>query len=226
MDRLKRFEYCGEGLFPYIEKVLNLLHPEKKEAFLSDEFVQVISSDKPERGFQITFHGSVKSIVYINICHIKKQCVVENGHTEEDCFIYGIAHEMAHHFAWKGERWLLEKEANDWLKKWGNFDELIKKMNHREPIDEKEGYILGYNRANTQDKDWLWEAFFAYLVLWDKKELYRKQVDEIIDRLKSKVKSYLDEEDCNTHYLEGLAFGIMKRVREILAGKTSGKGGD
>lgn len=219
MDRLKRFEYCGDGLFPYIEKVLNLLCPEKKEAFLSDESVQVICSDKLEKGFQLKFRKPVESIIYINTCQIKKQCVDKDGHTEEDCLIYGIAHEMGHHFAGKGESWLLEKEANDWLKKWGNFDELINKMKHTDPINEEEGYVCGYSCANEQDKEGLWKAFSPYLKLWDKKDLYAKEENEIIDQLTIKVKSFRafdeDEEDCDVNYLKGFAFGIMKRVREI-----------
>ena len=222
MDRLKRFEHCGDDLFPFIEKVLNLLHPQKKEAFLSDESIQVICSDKQERGFQLSFSRPVRSIIYINTCQIKKECVDRDAHTEEDCFIYGIAHEMGHHFAEKGESRLLEKEANDWLKKWGNFDELIKKINHSDPINEEEGYTCGYRWANGQAKEGLWETFFPYLKLWDK-DLSTKEENEIIDQLKSKVKWFLDSEDCDPHYLKGLAFGTMKKVRELLEEKNTGK---
>ena len=218
MERLKRFEYCGEGLIPYIEKALNLFHPEKKEDFLNNKYLQVVSSDKSERGFQLTFNKPVKSIIYLNAEKIEMDAEKE-GQKKEDFFIYGIAHEIAHYFAGKGESLLLEKEANDWLKKYGNFNELIKKINHRGPLDEEKGYIYGYDYANKKDKDKvsLLEEFSAYLDLWTLKEFSAKKEKEIIDNLVDYVNAtmFIELDNRNLDYRKGVAMGIMKRVREI-----------
>lgn len=224
--KLERFEYCHNDVIPYITRALDRLFPEKRQvvqAVIDNGSLQIITShikkDKPY--FAVKFRKPPSLIIYINWEILEKET--------DDYKIYGIAHEIGHCFTHDSESRLLEKEANDWLRKWGNFEDIIENSGHSAPKDETEGHTCGYSWANTQDKDWLWEAFSPYLVLWDKKELYKKQVDEIIDRLKSKVKGYLvlDEEDCNTHYLEGLAFGIMKRVREILEEeKKPWKGGD
>ena len=63
MDRLKRFEYCGDDLFPYIEKVLDLLHP-KKNGFVAlvvlslaarfSGLTMVLTREQKERPFKGT----------------------------------------------------------------------------------------------------------------------------------------------------------------------------
>jgi len=222
MERLKRFEYCHDELIPYIQKVLDRLDPEKKEAFLSDESVQVISSNNPERGFRLTFSKSVKSIIYINIFQTKEQCVKKERHTKEDCFIYGIAHEIGHHFAGYGESRLLEKEANDWLGNWGDFDEIIKAVNDQHPINEGKGYESGYKWACSHDSKELWKIFEYFLIFWNDKKLPQRKVaedeEELLYASKPYIKTVLDEygektdnEDIN----KGIAFGIMRRVREL-----------
>ena len=125
---------------------------------------------------------------------------------------------MGHHFAGKGESWLLEKEANDWLKKWKKFDELINKIKDPAPRHEEEGYIYGYNWAKGQNDDWAWEEFKPFMVFWDEIEISNINENKEINNLINKVSGILDTQDCGYYYTKGCAFGIMKRIREIANG--------
>jgi hypothetical protein len=86
--------------------------------------VQVISLNGDFNGFQQSFSKAVKSIVCINWGKLKKE--------NEDYKIYGIAHEIAHHFAGEGKSKLLEKEANGWLRKWTDLDDIIDEVENDE----------------------------------------------------------------------------------------------
>jgi len=140
--------------------------------------------------------------------------------------MYGIAHEMAHHFVGDIYSWALEKEANDWLRKWGqgNFDELIEKINHSEPKLEEEGYIDGCDWASEVDENDLLKYFGHDLELLNKDRLNKKEKFEIIERTKNKLYNHfkklnmLENDEWNESHLNGFSFGVMEKVREV-AGK-------
>jgi hypothetical protein len=226
MDRLKRFEYCGDELFPYIEKVLEMLYQAKKESFLEDKDLQVVSSYKLANGFQYTFSSPVKSVIYINIYQIEKKfeksCAVKDGLTKEDYLKYVIAHEMGHHYAGRGDSFLREKEANDWLINNGNFGDLINKIGYKPPIDEAEGFEYGYCWANKDKTYWSLQRFFPKWKLLNKKDLSIKEEFEIIKQLMGEVQT-LDEKGRSEDYLKGIACGIMKKVRELSEENISAK---
>jgi len=124
--------------------------------------------------------------------------------------------------AGSGESRLLEKEANDWLKKWGDFNEIINTVNHSAPINEEKGYRSGYEWASNQDRDELLISYYCFRQLWNdknlpKREEYTLEINLINVSIMEKI-TVLDEhgektdnEDIN----RGVAFGIMKRVREL-----------
>jgi len=210
--KLEPFECCHNDVRPYVQRVLDRLFPEKRQivqADIDNGSLQIISShmNKENPYFTVKFSKPVNSIIYIDWEKLEKKT--------DDYKIYCIAHEIGHCYAGKGESGLWEKEANDWLRRWGNFDELIDKVKHNEPIDEEEGYIYGYNWANTMSEDRLWEWFSHYLILWRKESLNRRKEDEIISQLQAEILNLLESDDCNPDYLKGVALGIMKRVREI-----------
>ncbi|MBN1903725.1 MAG: hypothetical protein JW927_01375 [Deltaproteobacteria bacterium] len=230
MDRLKRFEYCGNKLFSYIEEVLKLL-PDKKEEFLSDVgngTLQVVCSDEIECGSKFTFSKPVKSIIYLNYKTIKIEAV-RKGVIVDEFLFYCIAHEIAHYFAGKGESWLWEKEANDWLRKWGNgnFDKLIKDINYQASVDEDTGYKDGYDFALKKDKEILWNSFNYYINDMNTQALNNREEIEIVEQIKNETIFFLlkikseslefikEEKKDNKDYFKGISFGIMKRVREI-----------
>ena len=227
MDRLiKRCEYCGNDLLLVIEEVLNLLDPEKKEAFLNDKDLQVVASEIPANGFQFKFSNPVKSIIYIDINHItekfkkpceekpKELCVIKDGVTEEDYLKYVIAHEIAHHFAGRGKSFLWEKEANDWLRNNSDFGDLINKIGYKAPIDEAEGFEYGYCWANKDNMYWPLQKYFPTWESLNKKDLSIKEEYKIIDQLMGEVQT-LAAKDRSDDYLKGIALGIMKKVREL-----------
>ncbi len=219
--KLEPFECCHNDVRPYIPRVLDRLFPEKRkilEAKLDNGSLQIISSDikKENPYFEVKFSNSVESIIYIDFKKLKKEEKSENH------IIYGIAHEIGHHFAGKGESGLLEKEANDWLKKWGDFNEIIEAVKDPRPINENKGYEIGYYWACSQDSKELWKIYECFLRLWSDGKLKRWDEDKLeYDLLlasKPDIKTALNEhkeKTDNDDIKKGVAFGIMKRVREI-----------
>ena len=205
MKRLERFEHCHDELKGPIEKVLKRLKEEKREALLQDKSLQIISSDIVQDeiyGFAITFKESAKSIIYINFGRLKNE--------SEDRLIYGIAHEIGHYFAGEGESGLLEKEANDWLKEnWKDFDEIIQALGHSAPIDETKGYKIGYDWAFRQDSKKLLERYKLCNEEGPLEHSFTVQED--------RMDALMDFQDLtvNDNIINGVQFGIKKRVREL-----------
>ena len=228
-DRLKRwgnfneiiFKYCHGALSPWIDKVLQKLQPEKGVELLNDKSLRIISISEKRNGFYLKFREPVKSIIYINLEEIKKSAK-EKQSNEEEYIIYSIAHEIGHHFAGRGESGLLEKEANDWLENWGDFKEIIEKVKHLAPIREKNGYIIGYEVARSEDSKELWKIYQPFLRLWNDKKLKRWEEHELEEELLiastphriTALNEHKEETD-NDDIRKGIAYGIMKRVREL-----------
>ena len=69
MTRLRRLIYCDSELIGYLQKILLRLPSDKREEFLSDESLQVISPSKDVKdlnGFHASFPTPVKSLIYID----------------------------------------------------------------------------------------------------------------------------------------------------------------
>ncbi len=221
--KLEPFECCHNDVRPYIPRVLDRLFPEKRQVVQADidnGSLQIISSHikKENRYFTVKFSKPVKSIIYINWEELKEKA--------EEKIIYGIAHEIGHCYARDGESRLLEKEANDWLKRWGNFEDIIEKVEYLAPKGEEEGYTIGYEWAMKNPEEL--SKYNCFLKLWN--DLKRREKDgleeELIQQAKSDfVRTKSDKTD-NEDIEKGIAYGVMKRVREILEEKNIGKGGD
>lgn len=225
MTRLRRLIYCDSELISYLQKILLRLPSDKKEEFLSDESLQVISpvaDIKDFNGFHVSFPTPVKSLIYIDWNRLRE--------TPSRLLIdYGIAHEIGHHFAGEGDSRLIEKEADDLLRKWG-FDEEIKAANHKAAIYESKGYDIGYQWARGQDDDPLWVNYSAFLPLWEDEGLTPLEKIELEKELfyagKGSVKTVSkDEGEIIDHPAldKGIIHGIMKRVKEL---REQRKGGD
>jgi hypothetical protein len=117
----------------------------------------------------------------------------------------------------------LEKEANDWLRTWGEgkFDDLIIEINHQAPKLEEEGYIDGCDWASMEDKNVLLKYFKHDLESLNKDGLTKKEKFKIIERIKNKLYNHckqsnmLENDEWNKSHLNGFSFGVMERVRKI-----------
>ena len=215
------FELCHDDVRPYILKVLDRLVPEKKQVVQNDldsGSLQIISSHinkKEDSYFTVKFSKPVKSIIYINWRKLEKK-------TDDDK-IYSIAHEIGHFYTGDGESWLLEKEANDWLKTWGEgrFDDLIEKINYQAPKLEEEGCKKGYEWAKHMNKNDLLKYYKNDLDSLNEDGLNKKEKFKIIKRIKNKLFNHFKKENMlengawHESYLNGFSFGVMERVREI-----------
>lgn len=210
--KLEPFECCHNNVRPYIPRVLDRLFPEKRQVVQADidnGSLQIISSHikKENRYFTVKFNKPVESMIYTNWEKLKEKA--------EEKKIYGIAHEIGHCYARDGESRLLEKEANDWLKKWGNFEDIIEKAKDSAPKDEEKGYMVGHEWAMKNPEEL--SKYNCFLKLWN--DLKRKEKDglekELIQKAKSDfVRTKSDKTD-NEDIEKGIAYGIMKRVREL-----------
>lgn len=200
-----------------------MIDPEKRELFLKDESVQVFSPRDFIRGLYAEFNKPIKSIIYINTCQIQKDAK-KSGYTEEEGFTYATAHEIGHYFAGEGESLLWEKESNDWLRKYGggNFDELIRKINYSDAVNEEDGYNDGYGWAEKHEKKPMMDLLEGYSFLWENGNrrdinLHESYIPEIINKIiiiqHGKAEKFIRH--CNNEYLKGFAMGVMKRVREM-----------
>jgi hypothetical protein len=204
-------------MISYLQKVLARLPFDKREEFLSDESLQVITpaeNVKDFNGFHVRFPAPVKSLIYIDWNKLREE--------ESRLLIdYGIAHEIGHHFAGNGDSRLIEKEADDLLRKWG-FDEEIDAADHKAAIYQSKGYYIGYQWAKGQDDEFLWKEYNGFLPLWEDENLTLKKQREFEEELhihgKGNAKAALRDsgETINHPALDiGIIHGVMKRVREL-----------
>jgi len=217
MTRLRRLIYCDSELISYLQKVLKRLPSDKREEFLSDESLQVISPAEHAKdfyGLHVSFPSPIKSLIYIDWNRLRDE--------ESQLMIdYGIAHEIGHHFAGNGDSRLIEKEADDLLRKWG-FDEEIEAADHKTAIYESKGYEVGYQWAKAQDDHSLWTIYSAFLPLWEDEDLTPQEKIDLDQELfyagKGNVKAVLKNEGETIDHPaldKGIIHGIMKWVREL-----------
>jgi hypothetical protein len=224
-ERLKeRFEFINvEEIWPYLENVMVRLPDKEREELFKNKKIEVISV-MHERGSQIHFRAPIKSLICLNWAVIAKLKTDPEKR-------YGIAHEIAHHFAGRGRTGLREKEALDKMREWGSFDDEIEAANHKEPIWEARGYEIGYewatNHLSPSDEQYLPNLRY-FVNKWENDELTSDDSETL--RRVIKPRYIFDEFYANTpngvkdKYNEtleqGIVFGVMRRVQQ-LEGKSA-----
>jgi hypothetical protein len=186
-----------------MEKVLTRL-PQKVafQEVLDDPEFQIISFEKSLLGCQISFENSIKNLVVLNDLLLSEP---------EFKIIYGLAHEIAHKIAGKGNTGLYEKEAEELMVRWG-FVKESEKVDYHRPVCESAGYNTGYEWAKKQKDLSKFEEFYHE---WDEGRLSSERLDLLL--CTADVMSIFDE-------MGGL--GNSNSNREIAKGENIYPGDD
>ena len=192
--------------------------PEKEKTELfKNKNIEIITIKK-ERGCQIPFNNPIDSLIYLNWSEISRLSDLEKT--------YGVAHEIAHHFAGRGRTGLREMEAEDLLRTWG-FEKEIEAAGYSAPEFEKKGYSIGYEGAkkefSSSGAHWLYILEHT-IYNWENEEMTKDQEKNLIQFIN--LTSILNEsnkeiEDNNIQdknldsFMKGVICGIMRRVKEL-----------
>jgi len=178
--RFDRFKFCDSRLFPYLEKVMDRLPDEVKEALLNNHTLQILADENAlyACAVQYAFDQPIESLIYLN-----PKILMESEHL----IICIIACEVAHHVLSKGRPDLSEEAVADLLIDWG-FEKEVKTMRYERTVTQSEGYRAGYNWARKQSQDYLMQHFGLYFDEWNEKGLINVS-SEALDVLPDKAKS-------------------------------------
>ena len=214
----ERFKFIDEeDVWPYLENVLNRIPDKERAELLNDKNIEIINIKKGVRGFQIPFRNPVDSLIFFNWVEISDLSALAKR--------YGVAHEIAHHFAGTGMTGLREKEADDLLRKWG-FEKEIEAAGYSAPCFENKGYNIGYeeSKKNLLPSE-SWFGILCYSIKdWENEGLtldQKKNLLRYIDDTSIAAKLYEEPDNRNLSddnresLLNGIRCGIMFRVKEL-----------
>jgi hypothetical protein len=220
IEKLKeRFQHINvEDAYPYIQDVFSRLPDEEQKKLLENKKIEIITMKKDERGSQISFRIPVESLILFNWQELSGLRDLQ--------IKYGIAHEIAHHFAGRGETGLWEKEADDLLRKWG-FEKEIEAAGYSESYFEGKGYNIGYEGAEKElsPSDTQWFPILCMLINdWkNDKLIFEKEnnlysfiyTTSIGDSLNQEADNKTINDDNRRSLAKGVMYGIMYKVKEL-----------
>lgn len=229
INKLKeRFSFIDvEEIWPYLENVVNRMPDKIQKTLLENKKIEILTTN--ERSIWIVFRNPIESLIYLNWER------VSNESEKRDLKIkFGIAHEIAHHFAGRGKTGLMEMEAENLMRKWG-FEKEIEAADYSAPKFERKGYNIGYvgakNEFSHSGAHWL-SVLEDSMYYWENEDLTIDQKNNLIQFINFTAIS----EECNKEieddnikdenldsYMNGIFCGIMHRVKELKERGQNGK---
>lgn len=216
MDQdLQRFTHCDSRFHTYIAKVFARMPREVTERLLNDRGFQILAGDDfiQECVLRYEFETPVKKLVYLNT-----KMLMEPEHW----LTYAIAHEAARYVIGEGDAEAVEKRAEELLVEWG-FEEELEAFRYDTVIADSEGYMVGYEWARRQSRDYVLRHFELYFDEWNAKGL-RRMSREQFELLQARAATAVPEEVTmgERETIEGapprneaIIAGIMAAVKEI-----------
>ena len=217
---ISRFNCCDRRFCPYIEKVLNQMPNEVRGKIIGNQSLQIICGEAfhSANSLHFSFDKPAAHLIYLNNS-LLKQRVFD--------IIYTIAHEIALYAAKKDDtdtiEELIDKKAKELLVEW-KFIMDIERIRPDEPMQESEGFKIGYEWAKRQKQsDLLWN-YKEYFDEWDEERISPERFEQLyIDlapfTILEQFRGDKQEEEINTDkdLLEsGIIWGAMTKIKELI----------
>jgi hypothetical protein len=220
-ERISRFRHCDPRFYPFLQRVLDRMPADVKEDVLSDNGLQILSSQDfiETCVIQYAFDHPVKSLIYLNPKALREP---------EHQIILTLAHGIAQHQVFrKGEGPSpaeSEGKVETLLRQWG-FEKELEAVRYNRAVAESRGYKKGYEWAKRQHQGYLLQHFGLYFDEWNEKGL-KKMSKERFDRLQKQAgtasilgeitpSEKADAASAELSLDEAVVAGIMAAVKEI-----------
>jgi hypothetical protein len=168
-----QFTYCDKRFYPYLDKVLDQIPDRLREDILSDPNFQIISGEDmlAAKSTNFNFQHPVSYLVYLNTA-ILRQPVSE--------ITFAIANEYACYLAVKYSQSPEEQEVQvkEMLVKWGFIMDLDR-IRPTDPIEESDGYRIGFEWAKKQKLDDLIWNYKEYFDEWHEERISPERFEQL-----------------------------------------------
>ena len=225
MDRrITRFKLCDSRFYPYLNEVLDRMPEEVKEEVLNNETLQILADENFHEMcvLHFAFDNPVNSLLYLNT-----KLLDQPKHQ----IIYTIAHEIAGYICGERRCKFDEKETEKMLIDRG-FESEVEAVRYDQAVAETKEYMVGYEWAKRQNKEYLWLHFGLYFDEWNKKGLGKMSSERfamlhtqaftpasLLDKTQSKKQTQHEPNKDSVVGLvasgESMIAGIMAAIKEI-----------
>jgi hypothetical protein len=215
---VSRFNCCDKRFYPYIEKVLNQMPDEVRAEITGNQSLQIICGEAfhSANSLHFSFDKPASHLIYLNNS-LLKQRVFD--------IIYTIAHEIALYVAKEDDiiEGSSDKKAKELLVEW-KFIMDIERIRPDEPMQESEGFKIGYEWAKRQKQsDLIWN-YKEYFDEWNEERISPERFEQLyIDlapfTILEQFRADKKDEEINTHkeLLEsGIIWGVMAKIKESI----------
>lgn len=217
-SRLSRFTYCDKRFHPYLEKVLNQMPDDVRDNILENRNLQILSDDNFHSSGSLfyRFDESVTHLIYLNTATLKQPVFDIN---------YTIAFEFAklvtetQHTAPTSR----DREAKKMLVEW-NFIMDTNLLKPKDPIEESEGYQLGYGWAKKQKQDDLLWNYRHYFDEWNEERISPERFEQLyIDVAPFSILEQMSPDKTDPEATKdgdlleaGIICGVMAAIKELV----------
>ena len=219
-----RFTYCDKRFYPYLDKVSGQIPDNLREDILGDSNFQIISDDDilVAKSRNFNFQHPISYLVYLNTA-ILKQPVSE--------ITFAIASEYACYLAAKDSPSPEEqkKQAKKLLVEW-EFIMDLDRIRPPDPIEESEGYQIGFEWARRQKLDDLIWNYKEYFDEWHEERISPERFEQlyidvapfsILEQMEIKDKKGEAQDTASEDTLEAeIIWGLMAAIKEFINGET------
>jgi hypothetical protein len=219
-----RFTYCDKRFYPYLDKVSGQIPDNLREDILGDSNFQIISADDilVAKSRNFNFQHPISYLVYLNTA-ILKQPVSE--------ITFAIAKEYACYLAAKDSPSPEEqkKQAKKLLVEW-DFIMDLDRIRPPDPIEESEGYRIGFEWARRQKLDDLIWNYKEYFDEWHEERISPERFEQlyidvapfsILEQMEIKDKKGEAHHTASGDTLEAeIIWGLMAAIKEFINGET------